>query len=239
MTRYYYFFILILISAGCHKKSELLTGDIVGRVTVYNKAGILSTDYSGIKVNLLNDTSIINNSFTDEYGQYLFSGISYGKYKIELQKDNYIEQQVDYSFFHVGGYSPTIRDAVIYEIPDYKMTIDSILLFSSEFRLKLYLKIDGTTIIPFDAYRVIGFCSTSPEVSIDNYLFTISGRVLKSPLYTPFDASGEFSSNVWKLNTPDTYYLIFYLLAYGQNFSTTVNKKALGKPSNVISFKWE
>jgi hypothetical protein len=238
MRKIIVFYILIFLLTGCKKERELITGDILGRITVYNQDGSISDNLAGITVNLFRDNSIVNHSISDENGQYRFKEIAYGKYSISLERENYIEREVDYSIYHIGGYSPTIRDAVIYEIPAYVMSIDSSLFYPENYRLKLYLKVDGKTVIPFYNYRVIGYCSTSADVSPDNYAFIISGRVTSETIYAPHDAAGEIYNNVWKLNTADTWYIRFYLQAFGQNLTNTINTETLGKPSNVITFKW-
>jgi hypothetical protein len=239
MRKIHLFFILAILLTGCKKETKLITGDIVGKITVYNKDGSLSGDLSGIKVNLFQNSTLVKSSISDENGQYRFIEIGYGKYSINLEKENYIEREVDYSIYHIGGYSPTIKDAVIYEMPDYVMAIDSFMFFPESYRLKLYLKIDGQQIIPFYNYRVIGFCSTSQEVSSGNYEFIVSGRVTSATIYAPHDAAGEIYNNVWKLQTPDTWYIRFYLQAFGQNLTNTINTATLGKPSNAIIFKWK
>lgn len=233
------FLILLTIINGCRKDKELLTGEIMGRILVYRQDLTASQYNSGVKVNLLSDTTIIQSALTDENGQYRLENIAYGKYKINLEKGNYIEAIDNYSIFHVGGYSPTLKDGYIYELPGYTLTIDSLKLILSDYRLKVFLKLNGDTIFPFTSYRLVGYCSTSPEVSKDNYLFLITGHLPASPLYAPYSAHGEISGNIWSLNTPHQYYLRFYLLAYGQSYDYPINKKALGKPSNVIGFKWK
>lgn len=233
------FFILVLILISCRKERELLTGDIMGRILVYNEDGTSSPDNSGVIVNLFSDTTFIKNATTDENGQYRLNNIGYGKYKIDLQKENYIEVNADYLIYHVGGYSPTIKDGYLYEIPDYILVIDSIKLVLPDYRLKVYLKLNGDTVFPFFSYRIVGYCSTTPEVSKDNYSILITGHVVNDPLYYPYSAHGEISGNVGSLNTLDKYYIRFYLLAFGQFFDGPINKKALGNPSNVISFKWQ
>jgi hypothetical protein len=223
---------------GCKKETVLNTGDILGRLIVFNENGSLSDNLSGIKVTLYKDSSLVTHSLSDENGQYRFRDISYGKYSISLEKENYIQREVDYTIYHIGGYSPTIRDAVVYEMPMYNISIDSFLFFPQNYRLKLYLKIDGQAIIPFDTYRVIGFCSNSADVSCYNYSNIISGRVTSYTLYAPYDAAGEIYNNLSKLSVSDTWYIRFYLQAFGQNLTNTINTKTLGKPSNVITFRW-
>jgi hypothetical protein len=235
----YLLIIIIILTFSCKKEEKLLTGDIIGKVTVYNMNGALSDDLAGITVNVSDDKGIAGSAITDDFGQYRIEGIGYGKYALDLQKDKYIERDVDYTVYHVGGYSPSIKDAVIYEMPDFTFTIDSLLLFPDDFRIKLYVKINGSPLLPFPEYRVLGYCSTSPEASMNIYENVISGRITSYTIYPPYDAPGEITGNVWKLNTQDTWYIRFYLQAYGQSFSIDAKPGTLGSPSNVITFKWK
>jgi hypothetical protein len=238
MRKFCLFFLLIIGIDSCKKEQVLLTGDIIGRISVYNEDRTTSVDNSGINVNLIKDTNILKIAVTDFHGQYRFENIGYGKYKIKLQKEKYVESGDDYAIYHIGGYSPTIRDGSMYEIPDYILTIDSLKLIN-DYTLQLYLTINGDSIPPFHFYYpVIGFCSTSPEVTKDNYSFMISGNVSWQPLNPLYKAYGEIFNNVESLNSSDTYYLRFYLMVWGFNFDNPLYKQALGRPSNVISFKW-
>lgn len=242
MRKTFLFFILVIIFEGCKKDKELLTGDVIGKITVYNQDLTTSTDNSGVQVILYNYETLLDTKLTDPRGQYRFENIPYGKYRIDLQKENYILPPADYFFYHIGGFSPTLKDGSIFQIPVYDLTVDSVKLnitFYKEYGLKLYLKIDAKTIPPFYSYLLVGFCGTSPEVSKDNYSFMIYGSVKQYPWYQPYDAYGEMDGNVYLLNTPETYYLRFYLMCQAYNFYMPINQKALGKPSNVISFKWQ
>jgi hypothetical protein len=234
MRRICLFFILVLVYTSCRKEKELITGDITGRALVYKEDLTSLEDKSGVQVSLFSDTTLLNTTLTDIHGQYRFENIVYGRYKIDLKKEYYIKAEDNYTFYHIGGYSPTLKDAYIYEIPDYTLTIDSIMVQSDSSRLKLYLKINGDTLIPFFYYYIIGYCSTSPDVSMDNYSFSISGMVWGYLL----GSSGDILNNVQSLNTSETYYLMFYLIAQGHDIYGPINKQALGKPSNVVSFKW-
>ncbi len=236
------FFIFVFMSYGCRKEQYLLTGDIMGKIVVYNQDLTASSDNSGVQVRLYREETLMDSTYTNSNGLYRFENVEYGKYRIDLQKENYILPPVDYSVYHIGGFSPTLKDGSVYPIPAYDLTIDSIklnLTFYKQYGLKLYLKIDGKTLLPFSFYWLVGYCSTSPEVSKDNYSFMINGHVTNDPWDPPYDAYGEMFGNVYSLETPDTYYLRFYLMSAAYNFYMPINQKALGKPSNVVSFKWQ
>jgi hypothetical protein len=234
---------LVLLFTGCHKEKELLTGDIMGKISVCNQDLTLSSDNSGVQVSLYSDNTLLDTKVTDSRGLYRFENISYGKYSIDLQKDKYIKAGVnyDYSFNHVGGYSATLKDGSVSEVPYYNLTIDSLKVKSSDGELFLYVKIDGSKVIPFFFYTIIGYCGADPTVSKDNYSFIITGTVSDSySLYNvTYDNANAVIYNISRGFSPDQIYVRFYLLTNGQSIYYKLNKEALGKPSNVMSFVWQ
>ncbi|MGD0756221.1 MAG: hypothetical protein ABR927_14300 [Bacteroidales bacterium] len=232
------FCILTLILFGCKKDKELLTGDIMGKITVYNQDLTNSSDNSGVQVSLYTDAALLSTNLTDMHGIYRFENMKYGKYRIDLQKENYIESEDSYTFNHIGGYSPTLKDGSIYEIPDYNLTIDSIKVLSSVGELLVYLKIDGDTIIPFPYYILVGYYGNTEDVSSDNYSGLVSGIVSNWSLASSYKAPAVIYDIYMNL-PPGIIYIRFYLLTQGQTIYHPINKEALGKPSNVISFTWQ
>src|SRR5664279_1984351 len=95
---------LVLLFESC-KDKELLTGDIIGRITVYNQDLTASADNSGVAVSLNRDKTLMETKITDIRGQYRFENVPYGRYSIDLIKENYVKPAINYTFNHVGGYS--------------------------------------------------------------------------------------------------------------------------------------
>jgi hypothetical protein len=213
----------------------------MGKIRVYNQDLTASSDNSGVQVSLYSDKTLLATTLTDERGQYHFENISYGKYSIDLQKEKYIKAGANYTFNHIGGYSPSFLDGSVYEIPEYILTIDSVNVNSSDGELLVYLKIDGTDNLPFSFYDLIGYCGNDQTVSKDNYSFIVTGIVANSFSFYPniyFGAQGV----IYYMNrnfSPDAIYIRFYLLTFGQSIYYTINKESLGKPSNVTSFIWQ
>jgi hypothetical protein len=233
----------VLIFNGCRKEKEVLTGDILGKIMVYNKDVSESSDKSGIQVNLFSEESLLKTTVTDTRGIYRLETVPYGKYRIDLQKENYLEEEnylggADiYEFNHIGGYSPTLKDLRIYEIPDYVLQIDSVKALPSAGELLVYLKVDGDTIFPFFSYTLLGYYSNNPDVSEDNSSGHASGIIGNGQPLFSYKAPAEIFDLY--INLPDTIYMRFYLLTMGQTTYYPINKEALGKPSNVISFSWQ
>jgi hypothetical protein len=243
MRKIWLFSILTIILNGCHKNSELLTGDIMGKISVINQDLTVSSDNSGVQVSLYNNNTLLNTTITDIQGVYRFEKLPYGKYGIDLQKENYLETEIPayegdkYSFNHVGGYSPTLKDFSIYQIPDYVLTIDSVKSIYSNSDLLVYLRINGDTLIPFPYYSLIGYYGNSETVSKDNYSGVVTGVAGNWFSISPNKAPAVIHDSYFNLS--GTIFMRFYLLTQGQTVYYSINKEALGKPSNVISFTWQ
>jgi hypothetical protein len=233
--------VIVLVFVSCQKDKEMLKGDIVGKITVYNQDLTKSSDNSGVLVSLYSDNTLIGTKITDATGQYHFENIIYGKYNIDLQKESYIKPESLYTINHIGGYSPTIFDGSVNKIPDYVLTIDSVKGIASDYRASVYLKLDGSNKLPFPYYYFVNFvvyCSTDPSVSKDNYSTMFRGAASCMLIDPYYNYANGIMFDIYNIPLTTTYYLRFYLLAYGQNIYSAINKDALGKPSNVITFKW-
>jgi hypothetical protein len=236
MRRIFRFCIIALIIVSCSKEKVLLTGDVIGKITVYNQDGTIASDKSGVQVNLYSDKTLQDTTFTNIKGQYRFENISYGKYRIDLIKENFVKSAVNYTFNHVGGYSPSIFNGSVFKFPDYSLTIDSVKPMGSYDLLLIYSKIDGSTTIPFGDYGLIGYFGNDPTVSKDNYSFVGRGFVGDNYVFPTedYDKANAALFNVSSDVPKGTYYVRFYLITNGQNLYT-FNKEFLGKPSNVIT----
>jgi hypothetical protein len=241
MRRIFLLFMMVAIFESCQKDKVLLTGDIMGKITVYNQDLSASNDNSGVQVGLYSGGTLLETKITDTDGRYRFENIQYGKYSIDLQKDNYLKQGANYSYKlnHIGGYSPSIKDGSLYKVPDYVLTIDSLKAMSSAGELLVYLKIDGSREIPFSFYTLVGYFGNDQTVSKDNYSFMTTGIVANSfSIYSYADANAVMY-DIYRNFSPDTIYIRFYLLTFGQSVYSSVYKEGLGKPSNPIGFIWQ
>jgi hypothetical protein len=244
-------FVLLILLPGCQKEDEPLTGMITGRMTIYDQYHKSLSDRSGITVNLFQETDVIGSTITDPRGAYKFENIPYGKYKIELKKDKYIQAWTPPVIYHVGGYSPSFASSSVFEIPTYQLSLDSVGYYSPDNRFLIFLKIDGDTVLSgTETYsRFILFAGNTPEVSRDNFISMGKGYLsdwewttyqhLKKvtlhgmlEMYDNFGSIEEFKSG--------SIYIRIYPLANGQGYGVDqFFPEALGKPSNVISFVWK
>jgi hypothetical protein len=237
MSRIYLFFIIALVFSGCRKDKELLTGDIIGKITVYNQDLSISSDMSGVRVNLFSENNIQETTLTDTRGMYHFENISYGKYTIDLQKDRFLKPLGVYKVNHIGGKSPSIFDAYISEIPGYVITVDSVVYQPSFPRLLIYFQTEGNVRIP-EYYYIIGYCGDNPSVSKDDYSFIMPGITLdKTSIYADYYQKADaVAGNLSGMFPFKHIYIRFYLVTLGQSEYQPINKDALGKPTNVASF---
>jgi len=243
-------FALLILLPACQKDESLISGKITGRISVLNQAYESQTDRSGITVSLFNEADQIGSTITDADGNYLFENIPYGKYKIDLHKDKYVQGWNNSYIYHVGGYSPTFENYSVYEIPAYQLSLDSVGFYKPDYELIIHLKVDGDTVTSEEAFynKFIAFAGNTPEVSSTNYISKGKGYLadwdlVNLSLFTRVAVYGRlyvynFDDNLEQLKEGKIY-IRLYPLANGQGyFISQYSPKALGKPSNVISFVW-
>lgn len=249
MKPVYFIVFLFLLLFNCRKDQEIITGDISGKIYSYDQYGFLVPDQSGVTVKLFRDTAFLGYTVTDSRGQYGFENLPYGKYSLSLGKEHFIQTRDPHIIFHAGGYSPTLVNYHLYEVPTYELLLDSIGYYAEDYRLIIHLKFNGDTALPANVYglAVRVFAGNSAEVSHENYIS--AGRAYLSE-YGP----GEWQTKVAVYGSLLDYemdqnfdqlkegaiYLRLYPIAVGQGYAINdYFPEALGPPSNVISFVWD
>ncbi len=112
----------------------------------------LVPDQSGVTVKLFRDTAFLETTLTDSRGQYGFENLPYGKYSLSLEKNYFIQTRDPHIIFHAGGYSPTLANYNLYEIPTYELLLDSVGYYAEDYRLIIHLKFNGDTVLPANSY---------------------------------------------------------------------------------------
>jgi hypothetical protein len=234
----YFLYLLLALSAGCEKdEPELLRGDIDGRVSVYDENHYPLEDRSGVRVRLT-DGSFVDESSTDPAGRFQFHEISYGNYRVDLVLDGYVKSYRDYTLHHLGGYSPTMVEYGLHEIPKFDTWIDSVRFNGKYERSHIYVNLKGLSGVPSIGFDFWCYFSDSPGVSKDLYTAESPGW-----MYTMID--GEKLTDIFfEMYDPDfdpletdTIYLCVYPRAWGRGiFYEDHYPEALGKASNVFSF---
>jgi hypothetical protein len=236
----YIMVVIALILSGCKEKSEILSGDISGKIIVQEQDQSPAPDNSGVEAILYDYYgNLISSDLTESSGRYIFRDIPYGTYRIELQKQGYLQSNdIPSVISHIGGYSPTLKDMNIFEVPRYEIAIDSVKTDSLDYYIYLYLKVDGNTEIPFFYNVLVAYYGNDPDVSYENYSGMATG--LAGNLWPMYEEPYNAKIYDFYTNLTGTIYMRVYLLTWGQSvYKRPLNPAGLGKPSNVVSFVWQ
>lgn len=228
--------LLCWLAAACEKTDpDLLSGDIAGIVKVYDENHNLLEDMSGVQLSLIDEIFTAQTS-TDPSGKFLFEDINYGNYQADLEMEGYIKPYRDYPLHHLGGYSPTLVEYALYEVPKFETRIDSINFIGKYERSDIYVNLQELSGIPRIAYTFWCFFSNSPDVSDEQFVARNSGWMWSPEL---IGLLTEISVEIWDSRfdqlVDDTIYLRVYPQAWGQGYYDYY-PESLGKASNVISF---
>jgi len=238
-VRSYIIVFLLLLSVGCEKDNKtMLIGDIIGKVEMIDENNYSLQDRSNVNVSLISDTTIIH-SITDQMGNFYFKNILYGNYQIDLEKNGFVKSKVNYTVHHLGGYSPTLVEYRLYEIPKFELVVDSI-EFNGNFEIsKFYIELKGNTGLPRMGYFIRCFCSNTPDVSKDNFVSTDHGWIDASDINGQFAVGGIVIDDYeFHQLESDSIFICIYPQAWGQQMYEYY-QESLGEASNVISFMVE
>jgi hypothetical protein len=225
----------------------MITGDIIGKITTYDQYWAELPDQPDIAVSLYQDTALLGTTATDEHGQYVFHSLKYGRYNISIAREHFVPTWGKYNFNHIGGYSPTITNYALWEIPAYELELDSVGYDVVGNRVIIHLKFNGDTILPPNyGLECRIFAGNSPDVSRENYISQGKGHISdynltewgkKTAAYAYF-YEYEMDQNFDQLKTGAIYFRLCPIAA-GQGYSIPdYYPEALGTPSNVMSFVW-
>jgi hypothetical protein len=228
--------LFLLAYAGCDKTEPvLLSGDIAGMVKIYDENYFPLEDQSGAGVRLLAD-SIVAQTYTGASGEFLLEDIFYGNYQVELEKEGFVKAYGKYQVHHLGGYSPTLAEYSLYEIPKFETTIDSLRFNGMYERSYIYVTLSGLSGLPRIGYYFRCYCSNTPDVSRDQYVSTNLGWMFSPEmggLLTEILLDiGDYNFNQL---IQDTIYMCVYPQSWGQDWYDFY-PESLGSSSNVISF---
>jgi hypothetical protein len=244
----YYAFVLTLVTffTGCSKDEKLISGDVTGSIALIDHTYSLLPPQSGLKVNLYLDSHNIDSTLTDDNGYYLFENLPYGRYDIRCSREGFVKPWDQPSIFHVGGYSPTIFNFELSEIPDYQLQLTRVDYYAGFDDFIIALEIDGDTILEGNSWSYFfrAFLSNSPNVSKDSYTIATKGFITDLRLYNSdkvaaYGIINKFDINGYEAIIAAPVYIILYPIANNQGFiATDFFPEALGPASNVISFDW-
>jgi hypothetical protein len=242
------FAVSIMILLGCQPDKEIIEGSISGFINTIDQWSVVVNEQSGVEVNLYRDSVIIDSKITDSNGRYTFESLPYGKYRIDLEKEGYVSAWEQPLIHHIGGYSPTVANYQLFEIPTYVIIIDSTSYDQDNYYFSIYVKINGDTLLPQSNYGYIikAFFGATPEVNKDNKVAEGNGFLTDTDYHTyPQKSRAVVRMNTWYIENDvllrtGIFYLRLYPLAMGQGYSIhEYLPEALGPPSvNAIEFDY-
>jgi hypothetical protein len=242
-----YIICLLTVLSGCKKNEELMTGPISGKILTFDQYCFPTSDQPDILVKLFQDTILMGTISTNSNGQYLFENMPYGKYSINVEKAGFVQARYVNTVYHAGGYSPTLSDLYMYEVPTYQLNLDSIRKIQDY--VVIFLKFNGDTLLPENAcgmpLRV--FASGNPDVSKDNFIasgkaylsdYAINDSYNKATVHAQYQ-EWEMDESFDQLKN-NIIYMRIYPIATGQGYGIyEYNPESLGLPSDVIGFLWD
>ncbi len=237
-----------ILCSGCQPDNEIIKGSISGFITVLDQSAVLLNDLSGVEVKLYKDSSLIDTKITDAKGKYNFDALPYGKYRIDPEKEGYVPDWDQPVIHHIGGFSPTMANYQVYEIPTYLLSIDSISYDTGNYFFSIYVKFNGDTILPPSDYGYIvrAFAGATPDVNKDNNIAAGKAYLTDTDYhFYPKKMRTVVRMNIWDLENDAVlrtgiFYLRLYPLAMGQGYWIhEYLPEALGPPSaNAIEFNY-
>lgn len=226
--------LLLMAAAACEKaEPELLTGDILGVVDLFDQDQYVLEDLSGVRVRLQSD-AFLAETVTNSAGEFAFPDMDYGNYSFYAEKENFVASfYEDVQFHHLGGYNPTRISRTLHAVPDFGLEIDSVHLQYGDFYL--WLRFTDWNGYPKNWYFFRCYFSGSPEVSKDAFHTHSQGWI-----YGPWIANDRYEARLENYLVDDIVSDSIYLRIYPEALNQglyTYNPQALGKASEVLAVK--
>jgi hypothetical protein len=166
-------FFILLLNIACEKETdyEVLSGQLIGYVTLYDTDRTKLSDNSGVEVIIEGSNPQIKAS-TDEDGQFIIDNLKSGIYNIVFNKESYCQHKI-ISYQFVGGNKP----ATIYQTSLYSQSnlqIDSLKItdlerqYTVEFMVNAKVSSQKENLSSYCRY----YLSDEPDISYKNYIST-------------------------------------------------------------------
>lgn len=246
LRQFLYIILIVLLQSVSGCREELLTGPVRGIITAYDQYNYPAKDHSEIEIQLFRDDLLYDSYITDISGHFSFDDLPHGKYTVALNREGSIMPYKIDAINHIGGGVPFYTNFSVYEVPVFRLHIDSVGPGRYDFETNIYLKIDGDTILKSRASAwFIIFASDSPDVSKVKYLARGKGYLTTRRDYSSnakIAVKGivsDIDGITWGMRNYDSIYVAVYPLAGGQGYNyDEYLAGSLGPASNVIKCKW-
>lgn len=169
------FLFVLLIAFACEKETEynVLSGKIIGYVSLTDCQGKSPSDKSGVEI-LLEGSNPATRTFSDVNGKFIIDDLKSGIYNIVFNKEGYGQHKI-IAYQFVGGNKPTtLYSTNLYELSN--ILIDSLELSESEEYFNVDLLITAKLTRQNENYTrsFRYYLSNTPDVSYKNYISTSS-----------------------------------------------------------------
>lgn len=231
------FFCSFIILTSCNKEDDF--EDVTVSVKLIDENNNPISNRSDIDIVLSRGQETFS-GVTDASGEYIFKNIPYGIFNVQLYKNGFIANQSTPELSNYENDSLHIHTFNMLEIPNYRLSIDSIIYPERNhpsYRIYAFGKItniDGELAYQY-SNRV--FYNDTPDVSKDNYLYYQYGFILRSNIEGEKCKIGitDWTNGFLVPSGYDSLYLRIYPIAPYDDW-ITLRKEALGTPSEI--FKW-
>lgn len=166
-------FFILLLNIACEKETEyeVLSGQLIGYVTLYDSDRTKLSDNSGVEVIVEGSNPQIKAS-TDEDGQFIIDNLKSGIYNIVFNKEGYCQHKI-VSYQFVGGNKPaTLYQTSLYGLSN--LQIDSLEITDLERQYTVEFVV--TAKVTKQNENTSSYCrfylSNTPDISYKNYSTT-------------------------------------------------------------------
>ncbi|MEA1899021.1 MAG: carboxypeptidase-like regulatory domain-containing protein [Bacteroidota bacterium] len=166
-------FFILLLNVACEKETEyeVLSGQLIGYVTLYDSDRTKLSDSGGVEVIVEGSNPQIKAS-TDEDGQFKIDNLKSGIYNIVFNKEGYCQHKI-ISYQFVGGNKPsTIYQTALYSQSNFQ--IDSLKItdlerqYTVEFMVNAKISNQKENLSSYCRY----YLSNEPDISYKKYIST-------------------------------------------------------------------
>jgi len=234
-----FIFFILLLNIACEKETEyeVLSGQLIGYVTLFGSDRTRLSDNSGVEVIIEGSNPQIKTS-TDENGQFVIDNLKSGIYNIVFNKDGYCQYKI-VSYQFVGGNKP----AIIYPTSLYSQSnlqIDSLKIteLESQYTVEFIVNAKISNQNENSSYYCRYYLSNEPDISYKNYISTniaynFSGNEDLS-FYLQIDTlKFPIGSELYMIMYPASEKFQYYIdINTGNKIYTSIN---INKPSEVTN----
>ena len=224
---------------ACEKETdyEVLSGQLIGYVTLYNSVKNKMPDNSGVEIVVEGSNPQIKSS-TNEEGQFIIDNLKSGIYNIVFNKEGFCQYKI-VSYQFVGGNKPsTVSQTALYS--QSNIQIDSLKITNLERQYTVQFKVNAK--VTNQNEKTSSYCryylSNEPDISYKNYTTTDITNVFsgdeKISFYLQIDTlKFPIGSELYMIMYPTSETYQYYTdINTGNKIYTSIN---INNPSNVAN----